>query len=62
MIRASVHGLLLNEMAATHGGPDRDRRDRDKAVVGVFDDRRFTLHFAHAVDEPIALDLELLLS
>ena len=34
----------------------------NKAVVGVFDDRRFTLHFAHAVDEPIALDLELLLS
>src|SRR6478735_10476075 len=45
-------------MAATHGGPDRDRRDRDKAVVGVFDDRRFTLHFAHTVDEPVALDLE----
>ena len=44
MIRASVHGLVLDQMATAHGGPDCDRRDGDKTIVGVLDDRRFALY------------------
>ena len=41
MIRASVHRLLLDQVAAAHGGPDRDGRDGDKTVVRMFDDRPY---------------------
>ena len=51
MIWAPLHGLVLDQMAAAHG-------DGDEAVVGMLDDRLFALRFAHAPDQPVALDLE----
>jgi hypothetical protein len=48
MIRPPVHGFVLNQMAATHGGPNRDRRDGDKAVIGMLDDWLFALYFAQS--------------